>query len=520
MTTQTAADATSLPRKTLPIQKRIRALPLVPLIGLSACLALYDFCSYSLPYQAATAATFIHALIVVGLALVNIRWGLGFFLVSLIFADEISRYALMSDGDTWVVNMMTVSLGGIALVNVLAFALFGIAALLVGLRWSRTPKRSEFCRTDLFVVLIVALYAAATLHSMGRLAANFRLYVNHINLPIMICGFYAVVRLFVLNRSHFLQLWQLLILSLSAKIIWWTGLALLGIGSPFGTTLRVGFGSVWTLFVLLFVYGLLLQQRGLGVSRRGRLLLLLCTVLSGGLLLISAGRMLWLLTGLCALIAFLLSEISTKVRFLLLGCACALIVLLGIAWLRPGMFETINAMATTLRVWENHNLEASHSTMARVYEFKNIHAQLVDHGNLILGDGPGSTFSDRYHPFPFGLGAGDYSLAERESREFRNSHSLITQLMVQLGYGGMLCYLGCIAGIYASCWRVYRRTGDAFLRVITLCLLAFLPAMVYMAWNSKANMLLGILLGIAGALYSLELVKNGAAQDAAASPVP
>ena len=120
----------------------------------------------------------------------------------------------------------------------------------------------------------------------------------------------------------------------------------------------------------------------------------------------------------------------------------------------------------------------------------------------MLGYGPGSTFTDRYYPFPFGLTEGEYPMAEQETRQFSNSHSLITQLMLHVGYLGILIYLLCFALIYAELYAAYRRMEAPRLKLIALALLCFLPGMVYMSWNSKANMLLGIIVGGGGVLIA------------------
>jgi hypothetical protein len=371
------------------------------------------------------------------------------------------------------------------------------------MRWRQAPHNARATPVDLAVLAIVAVYFAATLHGVNSVAQDPRLAVNHLNLPIMIGGLYLAVRAAVATDRDFQFLWSVFVLAVAAKILGWGVLAVLGEGSAFGTTLRVGFGSVWTAFVLVLVYGLLIQQRKLGIPARQRAAALVCVMVAVGLIIMAAGRMLWLLTGLALGIVVLLSEGAARIRYFTVGALAGTAVFIVMLTYRPEIFETIRAMAGTLRFWDAASREATPSTSVRVYEFLNIHAQLVDHGNLLLGDGPGSTFSDRYYPFPFGLGEGDYSIEEQERREFRNSHTLFTQLMLHVGYGGMAAYLGALAYAWLALYRLRRALDGPGARTVALALLAFLPAMAYMAWNAKANMLLGLTLGLAGALYAL-----------------
>jgi hypothetical protein len=197
---------------------------------------------------------------------------------------------------------------------------------------------------------------------------------------------------------------------------------------------------------------------------------------------------------------FVLGDVRQKLRWTVLALLCLLGAAAVVGWFRPETFGTLGKFADTLRFWEEGRVSSSHSTMVRVYEYKNIHAQLAAHGNSVLGDGPGAVFTDEYHPFPFGLEEYDYTVDEILARRFQNPHGLIPNLMLNTGYIGMAAFLIAMAVLYAACFMSFRATADPGLKNVLLALLAFLPAMVYNAWSPKTYMLLGILLGIAGAL--------------------
>ncbi|HOD48532.1 MAG TPA: O-antigen ligase family protein [Candidatus Hydrogenedentes bacterium] len=478
-----------------------RLFPPVLLGTLVAVYALYDHISYYFPPSQAAAFAYSLCALIVFLAILNVRWGLYAFLVCLVFADEISRNLWEYTGDSGVTSILTVSLGGVAVANLAALAIIAVALVAAALRFAERPHPPALHLSDWAIVAIAGLFAFATAHGIRNALANPRLAANHLNLPIMLAGMYFVVRFFFREEDNLFQLWRVLILATSAKIIGWTGLALMGKGSMFGTTLRVGFGAVWTLFVFVLLIGVVLVTHGRGVTAiTDRVIAAALILMAGALLLISAGRMLWLLTAFGFLMLVILDRLRTKVIVLAFSALCATAIVYVVALWGESMFETIGSMAGTLKIWEAHSVTASLSTMARVYEFRNIHSQLLEHNNLLLGDGPGSTFSDQYHPYPFGLSENDYSVAEQESRQFRNSHSLVTQLILQVGYLGLLVYVLCFALIYAALYAAYRHMRHPRLRLIALSLLCFLPSMVYMSWNSKSNMLLGIVVGGTGLL--------------------
>lgn len=482
-----------------------RFFPLTLLGAVTAGYVIYDYICYFAPPSQAVAFAYAQCAVILFLGIVNIRWGVYGFLVCLIFADEISRNLWEYTGDSGVISFLTVSAGGVALANVAAMALIGVALAVAVLRYVERPRPFRVHVGDWAVIAIAGLFALATVHGFKNAWGNPRLAMNHLNLPIMLAGLYLVVRIFFTEEDQVFRLWRMLLVATSAKIIGWTGLAMLGQGSMFGTTLRVGFGAVWTLFVLVLLMGVILVIHGRGIAKMDRLAAAALILMAGTLLLISAGRMLWLLTAFGLLVLVVLDRMRSKMLVLGVGALCAVGVVYFVAFLGESMFETIGSMASTLKIWESHSVTTSHSTMVRAYEFRNIHAQLADHNNLLLGDGPGSTFTDRYHPFPFGLSDGDYPITEQEVRQFRNSHSLLTQLMLQVGYLGTLVYILCFVLLYVALFGAYRHVDIPHIKLIALALLCFLPSMVYMSWNSKANMLLGIIVGGTGGFAPLIL---------------
>ncbi len=498
------ASAIPLPEDSRPERETVRRF--FPVSGIALFLGVYlvyDAVCYTMPGPA-TVLAYAQCGLILAVAVVNLRWGVYSFIVSVIFADEISRYLWEFTGDSGVTNFLTVSVGGVALSNLVAVGLMAIAVALSILRFTHAPKRLRLLPADWAMVAVGLVYLVASLHGFRSLLTEPRLAVNHLNLPLMLLGLYFIVRIFFNEPVLAFHFWRVALLAMAVKVLGWTLLAFTGEGSLFGTTLRVGFGAGWNLFVFVFLLGTIFVIHGNAFRLLDRLIAAGLAILAGGLLLVNAGRMLWVFSALGLLILVLVDRARAKLYMLGFSGLCAIAIVFLVTLLGEAMFDTIASMANTLKVWERHEMEASHSTMVRVYEFRNIHAQLVDHNNLLLGDGPGSTFTDLYHPFPFGLDRGDYPFEEQEQRQYHNSHSLFTQLMLQVGYLGMTIYLGAFGVVFLMLYIACRRLKHLQFRMLALGMLCFLPCLVYMSWNSKANMLLGLFAGAAGILMALQ----------------
>ena len=479
----------------------------------------YDFISYQLPPMVGTlfVVAIVGAVVVVGL--VNLRWALGLFLVALIFADDISRVDPVSGTLS---SILTISAGGVAVGNLIALALIALALLFGVVRLSQRPAVPPIHRIDACMLAILAVYAVATLHAYPMWFRNPRGVVNDLNLPIMLAGIYFLTRWTADTPGRIVLLWKLLLAVCAAKAVGWLLYFLLGIGFEFGKTLKVSNESGRVILILVFAWAFVVQQGDCPVRRRERILAAAWIAAAGIGLLIQAQRGPWLMTAFAFIVLLMFGRLRDKLRWLLAGVIGLIVTFAAVSYWMPDAFDTIRFHASSLRFWEQEQLESSTSTVIRIYEFKNIHAQMADHDNLILGEGPGATFSDNYHQFPFGIFPGDYTWEEIERRTFQNPHGLIQNLMLNLGYGGMLVYLGLIGILYWSCFELVRKSRKPYFRAIALALLAFLPAMVYSSWSPKNNMVLGVLFGIIGCTWQVEMARKPAEEPALpkASPEP
>jgi len=485
------------------------SIPMAGLVLFVMLFLLYDYAAYFLPASIQIPLTYVYGAALLLIALVNLPLGLLVFVVSLIFADDISRMAPTS-GATDVHSLMTVPVAGISLGNLVAAGIVALGLFFALLGWSREPRQFHVTVVDVSVLGIVGLYALALLHGIHWLSDNLRGTINDLQFPIIGCGLYFAVRFHTRTEEELARLMKYTVLAAGAKALVWAAWALLGIGEQFGTTIRVSFESGRILLVLVLAYGLVLQSPRLNVGRWARLIALFLAACAGFNILIHAGRMAWLFAAFACLVLLVLGEFRDKARWLAAGAVCGAVLVAGALTVRPQIFGTLGDFARTLRVWDIHSFSASRSSMVRVYEFANIHAHLSHRSNLILGEGPGSHFTDRYYPFPFRLAEDDYSFQEIESRRFQEPHGLLQNLLLNTGYGGTSAYLAFVFIIYTACYAVYRKTGRPPLKAQALVLLAFLPAMVYTTWTAKTNMLLGICLGLAGGLYAIGRISETA----------
>jgi len=463
---------------------------------------LYDFAAYSLPAAVQVPLTYTHGAAVLLIALVDLPLALLVFVASLIFADDISRLVPTS-GAAHLHSFMTVPVADVAVGNFVALGIVGLGLLFGLLRWSEEPRFSRLTTLDAAVLGIGGIYVLALIHGLQWLTGNPRGTLHDLNLPIMVCGLYLTVRFHAQTKEALVRLLKYMFLAAGARAVVWAGWALAGVGVEFGTTIRVAFESGRVLLVFVLAAGLALQSRRIDLPRRSRLIALGLAACAAFNLLIHAGRMDWLFAAFACGVLLMLGGLRDKIRWLVVGAVCLVVVVGGLLAVRPELFGTLRYYASTLKFWDIHSLSQSRSSMVRVYEFANIHAQLRDHDNLILGEGPGSHFTDRYYPFPFGLTKDDYSFGDIQSRQFQKPHGLLQTLLLNLGYGGMLVYLTLVGVVYAHCFSVFRKTLRPVLKIVAIILLAFLPAMVYQSWSAKTNMLLGIFLGLAGSLYAL-----------------
>ena len=478
------------------------ALPLAIGFGVLFVLLLAnEVMSYHAPPRLATAAVLGISTALVITALVHVRTALIVFVVWLVLSDDISRYT-QTDLDGGLVSVLTLSIGGVALINPLALVLVALAVFAAVVRWSRTPARFSLLLPDVAVAAIVVLYLVATLMGLEWVLDNPRGALNSWNLPLMTAGLYTAFRVTPWPGRSLEIFWTAVLLAVGAKAFLWTLYFFLGIGVPFGGIVRVGFESGRVLFILLIAAAcaawVLREPEHLGA----RVLLAALALFAGFNVFVHAGRMEWLFAGLAIVLVWLFSPAQGKLRVALGVTAIGLAGFALIASYNPAVLSTLAYFASTLVFWDPELVTASRSTMVRVYEFANIRAELEEAGRMAIGFGPGGTFTDRHHPFPFPLTVDDFSLEERMSRQFQGAHGLLQNTLLVLGLAGTALYLIALAALYALAAAAYRHLPSNTERVIALALVGFLPAMMYLTWSAKSNMLFGILLGVLGVLVS------------------
>ena len=377
-----------------------------PFLLLVVGFVIYDLASYRAPSVVGLAFVALIAGAIVSVGLVNLRLGLISFTVALVLADDISRIDPVSGT---LASILTIAIGGVAVGNLIAVMLILLALVLGALWFSRNPRALRIHRVDACILGILATYFLATVHAYPHWFDNPRGVINDLNLPIMLTGLYYLTRWAVKSPDHAVLVWKMMLAVCAAKAVGWLLYFLLGIGFAYGTTLKVSNESGRVILILVFAWGLVLQERRCPVPQRERLLGLIWVAASGIGLLVQSQRGPWLMAAFAFAVLLVFGNLRAKVRWLLAGGVGLIVTFAAVSYWLPDAFNTIQFHASTLRFWDSQNLESSTSTVIRVYEFKNINAQMLDHHNVILGEGPGATFSDNYHQFPFAIFPGDYT---------------------------------------------------------------------------------------------------------------
>ncbi len=478
----------------------------LPFGAYAAAIALflgYDWACYHLSDPIMRGVVLALAGAILLLSIVQLRWALHAFTVALVFSDDISRlYFELSMSHAKFNSFLTVPVAGVAVANWVALALIGVGVIraLLLLAEFGVPR---FIALDGIVACLIVLYLFVGAHGLESILDSPRNAMMNLNLPLFAAGFYLLLRTTLVTSLHFHRFFQCLIVAASAKLTVWMAYAFLGMASAFGGTVRPGYESGYVVFVLLFGLALLSLDKRRGGHIEGRGLMSFCALLAAAFILLHATRMTWIFAAWTVLVVLFSSKGGQKVKVALALAAGSVVVVMVSLRFFPQMFETLGYFASTLKFWDAEALSASPSSLVRVYEFKNIHAQIVDHGNPLLGDGPGAFFTDRYHPFPVELGENDYRAEEIAARQFRMPHTLVASLMLTAGYGGLLAYLALMGGAFVTTLKSARRTADPALRRALLSLLAFLPIIVYWCWSAKTKMLLGMTLGLIGTAIAL-----------------
>jgi hypothetical protein len=478
--------------------------PWKPYAVLLAVFLALDSIAYNAPAALGQAVAMTASALVLVLALGRVDLGGLVFLILVILADDISRLDPLETP----VNLLTAPIAGVAVVNLVALAYIALATLFAAIAWANKPQFFRLTLTDIAVIAIAGAYTLALLHGLPAALGNPRGAINDLNLPIMVCGFYFIVRIHANTPERRLQLWRWLVAAMSVKATIWACWFAVGLGFAFGDTIKVSNESGRVLLVLILIWGLILQSASLKLPARDRIAGLVLTAAAGINILVQSQRSIWLMAGFGVAMLLLLGSPRDKLRWIVGAGVMAAVIVFAVLVFKPDAFLTIGYHARTLAFWAPDKQVYNTSIVIRVHEFQNIHATLVDHRNLILGEGPGSVFTDEYHPIPFALTTGDFTAAEIQKREFQNAHGLVQNLLLNLGYGGTAAFLLALAAIYLSAILNVFRTRDPAHRAIALALAAFFPAMAYSAWSPKNNILIGLFAGFIGlyaASKSLEL---------------
>ena len=212
-------------------------------------------------------------------------------------------------------------------------------------------------------------------------------------------------------------------------------------------------------------------------------------VLSGlAIIYLNTGRALALFT-LALLVIFLLTrklQFKVYLIFGLLGMG-----LVGMSlFLQPEHLKKVGETFTSA-FSATQDLNKDMSAGDRVIEFINVHKTLEHEDAYWLGVG----WAGWWDEYVYQPGRGSLaSYSDKTLTHHRQTHIIISQLILKIGYLGTLIFLVAFVSFWGYCYRFYRRTADPDLKPIMLGLLFAFPIFFYFSLIYQIGICLGIMM--------------------------
>jgi len=138
----------------------------------------------------------------------------------------------------------------------------------------------------------------------------------------------------------------------------------------------------------------------------------------------------------------------------------------------------------------------SHSTLVRIYEFKNIVSENT--GNIIsffFGKGFGGYFKYSHYPLPFELNISDYTLYELNHRVYFHPHTFINYTLLKGGLIFFIFYIGISTYIFKKGFSLLN-TKDIYIKFLGSFSIFYAIYSLNSFWLPHYLVFTGILLGI------------------------
>ena len=179
--------------------------------------------------------------------------------------------------------------------------------------------------------------------------------------------------------------------------------------------------------------------------------------------------------------------------------------------LNPSMYRFILFKLSFFTNLFTGNLSESPTT--RIYEFKNIIAELRDLRlpGILFGKGAGGYFTFAYYVPSFNLGISAYSAMERSLGIFFNPHTFFNYWLLKGGIIGLGWYIILITYVFILALKKARREMNAGVKYnLALWLVFFCPVALFHAdWRPDIAFILGLTVGIVMAKNHITDGKGG-----------
>lgn len=469
---------------------------------ISILYLMIDYASYH-NLIAFTYLVFLTGLI---LPLINIRWGLYYYLIINILSDDTPRFLSLVETKNFTSVHFT-TLGPFTLM--VYWTLFMLFVLLIYYFTKQRPFRTQ--RMDKYMFGLILLFLVAGAIGADNLVQFPREYIQDASYIVNMVIFYLFVRIAINREEQLRRIISLIIICFGMKTVVALVYYYLGIGTPVGRNIRVIYESGRNLLGLIFFLCLSLSLYLPEMKLRHKAFLMLfgfATLFNlvtyasrGNLLLAGIGGVLFL--GVVGMARF---RAAVRARYVIMVLLLAVATLVAIDYMRPGALNFVWWKLRTLAEVNPLHIESytSYSPSTRVIEAINIFYLELERGSILWGEGLGGWFNDRYYPFPFEiLGGSAYPDEHILMGKLFKPHGTELVVFLKTGLLGTLVYYFIMLLFFKETYIIFKNTDDKFWKAVVLGTFVFLPLFFYKNYTSKLQVFFGIALAIVANIQAL-----------------
>jgi len=461
-------------------------------------LILYLFIDYS-SYAGIKLIAYILLVLGIIIPLINLRWGLFYYLTISLLSDDTSRVL----GSSEFASIHSTTLGGWTIITYLTIFMLFMAIIYFLI------KKKLFMPTllDKIIGALASLYCIAGIIGLPNLLQFPREYIQDASYIINLVIFYFIVRLVITDEEKIKKMISIVILCFAVKTIVNIFYYYLGMGMPAGENVRTLYESGRNLLGLTFFWCfLLLLYLWKGLKSKYKIVLFIFALASlfHIITFASRGNIIFTSIGIILIILFLINRpLHIQKKILMRAC---IIVILGIS-LTLLTIHTIRPGALKYTRWKiissaqiNPNTTKTYtslSVVARIIDGINIWEHLKTNHNLVWGEGLGGWFNDKYFPFPFDISKANMFPEEHiRINKFFKPHGTQFVILLKMGLAGFIIYYLLLIIILIHGYRIFKKIKDPYWKAIVLGIIVFLPLLYFKNFISKMQIFFGITLAI------------------------